>query len=213
MTPNDKPYIIIGAGGHGKAIADLLLRNSCHIYGFTDKAVKAGTIITNNLKCLGSDDFLYQLDPNNYYITLGLGIMPGESHRSRLFENITKLGFCLPPIIDPTAIISKNVKLGSASQILMGAILQTSVKIDDSVIINSGAIIEHDCEIMSHSHVASGATLCGNVKVGTGSFIGAGSNIRQNITIGSSSTIGLGSTILDDVQNGTTACGIYKKQP
>ncbi|HFU5897529.1 TPA: transferase, partial [Enterococcus faecium] len=47
---NDKPYIIIGAGGHAKVVVDILYSQEKEIYGFVDD----NRATLRNLKYLGN---------------------------------------------------------------------------------------------------------------------------------------------------------------
>lgn len=203
-----RKLLLIGGGGHCKSVLDsFLLINQNIDIGIIDKNEQIGELILN-VSVIGNDDDLLDLYHQGYtqaFITLGS--IGNPLNRIRLFDLIEKIGFRIPNIIDPTAIISKDIKLGKGIFIGKNSVINAGSYIGNGVIINTSSIIEHDCSIGDFVHIAPGVVLCGEVEVGNYAHIGAGSVIKQKVKIGANSIIGMGSVVLNDISDNILAFG------
>ena len=128
-------------------------------------------------------------------LVLGIGFLGKGNVREILYDKFKKIGFSFPVIVDPSAILSKDIIIGEGTFISKGVIVNTNSYIGKMCIISSNAIIEHDCIIDDFSHISVSSILCGQVKVGKSSFIGANATIIQCIEIPSNKIIPAGMTI------------------
>lgn len=200
--------ILIGAGGHAKSVVDSIEKcKEYRILGFTDIA---HVETYRGYPYLGNDDVL-----NSYfrkgvkYAFITLGFLGGNSAiRIALYNKLKKIGYKLPIIIDPSAIIALDSEIGEGTFIGKKCVINSSSQIGKMCIINTGAIIEHDNHIENYTHVSVNATLCGNVSIGESSFIGAGATIIQGISINRKSVIGAGSVVLRNILSNETVYGI-----
>lgn len=198
--------LLVGGGGHCKAVLDSLFSLGTYTVAIIDKKNNNNSVL--GVPVIGCDNDLHKLQIQGYrkaFVSLGSIENPGK--RSDLFKLLMKLGYLIPNIFDPSATISVNSKIDMGVYVGKNVVINAGVKIGKGVIINSGAIIEHDCEIGDFVHVASGSTLCGGVQIGTKTHVGAGSVVRQNIKIGSNTIIGLGSVVINDIGDNITAYG------
>lgn len=172
--------ILVGFGGHAKSVADCIERqNEYSIVGYTDFEKH-----DYKYKYLGNDDVLkdyYAQGVQNAVVCIGY--LGKGSLREKLYSLLKDIGYTLPIIMDPTAIISETAEIGEGTFIGKGAIVNASVNIGKMTIINTMALIEHECVISDYSHVAVAAVLCGQVNVGEASFIGANATVIQGRTI------------------------------
>lgn len=199
--------VLIGFGGHAKSIADTIERSGrFHIVGYTDIKPLENC---QDYKWLGADDVLkrYYLAGVNHAV-ICLGYLGHGNVRNKLYETVKAIGFQLPVIIDPSAVIARNVSIGEGTVIGKRAIINSDASIGKMCIINSGAIVEHDCKIGSYSHVSVASTLCGGVSIGENSFIGANATVIQMRTIGNGCIIGAGSVVRKNVADHETKQGI-----
>lgn len=200
--------ILIGGGGHCKSVIDSINRSKGYkIAGVIDLIDKVGSEILG-VSIIGTDRGLerhYKNGVKNALLTVGS--IGDVSLRKKLYSNALAIGFKFPNIIDDTAIISDNAKIGHGNFIGKGAIVNAGAKIGNNCIINTGAIIEHDCNIQDFCHIAPGVTLSGSVLVGENTHIGTNSTVIQNIKIGDNTMIGAGSVVLKDIGSGVKAYG------
>jgi len=186
-----KKLILFGAGGHSKSCIDVInLENKFKIVSLVDKVKK---------KLLNYKIIQYKNLSNNYkkrlFGLVSVGQIKTPKLRIKLYNDLKKLNLIPATIISPTAVISKNSKIGSGTIIMHNVVINSNATIGDNCIINTGAIIEHDVKIEDHCHVAPRATINGNVKVKIGSFVGSGAIIKQNIILKESSVIPMGSKV------------------
>ena len=205
----DDRIVIVGFGGHGKSVADAILRQGKYrLVGFTDMSFKELYI---GYPYLGRDDVLedlFQQGITNAFI--GIGYMGNGTVRDRLYDMVLKIGYKVPCIVDPSAVVSDSVLLGSGVFVGKNAVVNADACVGAMCIINTGAIVEHECRIGSFSHVAVGTTLCGNVTVGSHALVGAGATVIQGCHVGDGAIIGAGSMVLKDVEPGGKRCGLIK---
>lgn len=183
---------MVGFGGHAKSVADCIERQRKYkIIGYTDLEMH-----NSKYPYLGTDAVL-----KSYYdrgignAVVGLGYMGKGSVRKRLYEQLRTIGYTMPIIIDPSAVISDTAQIGEGSFIGKGVIVNAEAKIGKMTIINTKALVEHECIIGDFTHVAVAAVLCGQVEVGDEVFIGANATIIQNMRIPSNAVIPAGETV------------------
>jgi len=200
-----RKLLLIGGGGHCKSVIDSVMSEASYdavgIVDFEDISIV-------DVPVVGTDNDLPQLFSNgwtNAFITVGS--IGDTSTRRRLHKLVKQLGFIIPTIIDPSAIVASNTTIEEGCYVGKRAVVNTGSSLGRCSIINTGAIIEHDCRIGAFSHISPGAVLCGQVTVGDDSHIGAGTTIRQQIMIGENVLVGCGSTVVKDISNGVKAYG------
>ena len=197
--------LLIGGGGHCHSVLDSVIAMG--------KFDEIGIIDTNDcaylgVKTVGTDDDLPGMFAEgwiNAFITVGS--VGNSSIRRRLYENVKRLGYNIPTIIDPSASVAGDVRIGDGVFIGKKSVINSGAALGNCSIINTGAIIEHDCKIGSFSHISPGAILCGQVYVGNDSHIGAGTVIRQQLSIGDNTLIGAGSVVVKDIGDNIKAYG------
>ena len=202
----ERKILLLGGGGHCRSVLDSLLASDLYDeIGIIDYDKSASAL---GVHVIGTDDDLPRLKSEGWkeaFITVGS--VGSTRVRRKLYSVVKELGFILPSIIDPTAIIARGTVIKEGTFLGKGSVINTGAAIGTCAIINTGAIIEHDCTIEDFAHVSTGAALCGQVSVGTDSHIGAGSVIRQGIKIGNNSLIGAGSVVVKNVPDGVKAFG------
>ncbi len=204
-----KDIIIIGAGGHAKVIAGMLLHQQDYcIVGYTDASVaKVGNKIIGYM-VLGNDNVIQQYSPTTILLANGIGFVPSRSSRQTVYQHFQLLGYQFPALRHPAAVVADDVQLAPGSQVMAGAILQPGVRIGENSIINTKASIDHDCSIGADTHIAPGVTMGGDVSVGCGTFIGMGAVILPGVHIGNHCVIGAGSVVLKDVMDNDQVLGV-----
>lgn len=203
-----KKILLIGGGGHCKSVLDTILEldDYCEI-GIIDTEEHVGETLLG-VPIIGTDDDLKDLFKKGYteaFITVGSIGKP--ILRINLYNYLKKVGFNIPIIIDPSAIVSRFSVIAEGVFIGKKSIINAGSEINCCAIINSGSVVEHDCKIGSFAHLASGTVLGGEVVIGENTHIGSNSTIRNHVEIGNDSIVGMGSVVLRDVPNETVAYG------
>jgi UDP-perosamine 4-acetyltransferase len=199
--------IIIGAGGHGRVVLDILRAAGSHKpIGFVDADPQlAGTSI-GGLSVLGQANLLPKL--KNQKIKAAIVAVGDNRARRSYAKKLLEQGFELINAIHPNSSVSPTAKLGRNVVVAAGAVIGTDSLIADDVIINTSAVVDHECEIGQAVHVCPAAALAGRVRVGEEAFIGLGCRIIQCLTIGPQSVVGAGAVVIADVPEGATVVGV-----
>ena len=188
--------IIIGAGGHGKVIADNALKNGYINIHFVDDHA-TGTCM--GFPIIGTSAEICNLDDGNTDFIIGVG---SNEIRKQIAE---KYDVNWVTLIHPSAQIAVNTSIGKGTVVMAGAIINASSTVGEHCIINSGAIVEHDNCVGNYVHISPRAALGGTVRVGDLTHVGIGAVVRNNIQICGESIIGAGAVVVKDIDH----CGIY----
>jgi len=202
-----KRLAILGAGGHGKVVAEVALSASWDYVEFYDDAFPAKTSIDDFLIQGGFDSLIKHAD-----IYDGFHVAIGDNRtRLKILNQLLDLDLSCPKIIAPTAVISSTAKLGAGISIMDNVVINAKTIVDVGVILNTSCTVDHDCTIAAGVHISPGAHLAGDVSVGICSTVGIGSAIIQGKVIGNDSIIGAGSAVISNIPNNVTALGIPSK--
>ncbi|HNQ21832.1 MAG TPA: acetyltransferase [Phycisphaerae bacterium] len=202
------PCIVIGCGGHGRVVLDILHNAGAHeAVGFVDSNPDLTGRRVDGVRVLGRPDDLprlrAELNVNSLIVAIG-----DNGTRRHFAERFDELGFELINAIHPSANIARNASLGANTVVAAGALVSAHCQIGDSVILNTGCIVDHESLIGTATHVCPGARLAGRVTVESGAFIGIGATIIQSIRIGYEATVGAGAVVIHDVPPMTTVVGV-----
>lgn len=213
MSTGEKPFIILGGGGHAKVVASMLRQLGKSVLGYTDPNPK--TILDGQTEYLGTDDILATYDSDDVHYVIGLGSIGPVDARRRLFmeqqdrgASQQDRGASFPALVHPFATVAPEATLGAGSQVMAGAVVQAGATIQQNVLVNTGATVDHDCTVGAHTHIAPGCTLSGSVTVEEKVHIGTGATIIQGCAIGKRSVVGAGAVVLEDVEADVTVVGV-----
>ena len=177
---NDDRLAILGAGGHGRVVADAaLLAGWGKVVFFDDRFPELET--TGEWRVVGTvqDLFARCMEMDGIVVAIG-------DNRVRLHHHQQLAGMRanLASVVHPRAWSSPRAAIGAGYMLSAGAIVNVGTAIGAASIVNTGATVDHDCMIGDGVHIAPGVHLSGGVEVGAQSWIGVGATIRQGITIG-----------------------------
>ena len=200
--------ILLGMGGHAYSVLDSIEgMGRYHIVGFLDNEKKIGETY-KEYSLIGTDSMLDELYGKGIrYAFVTVGYMGEKTVRRELYKKLKQKGFELPVIIDKSAVLAKNIKIGEGVYIGKKTVVNSAAKIGDLCILNTGSIIEHGSVIGSNSHIAVGGVLCGNVTVGEDTLIGAGATVIQEIKIGNQVIVGAGTVVTKNIDDNSKVIG------
>lgn len=196
--------VIIGASGHGKVIADIVIKSGDKVVGFLDDGIEKGTVISG-IEVLGAvPDYVKWKD---CCFVIGIG---NPYVRERIANALPVKWYTA---IHPTAVISSlDVEIGDGTVVMANAVINSNAKIGKHCIINTAAVVEHDNVLGDYVHLSPNVALAGNVKIGKNTHIGIGSQVIQGITIASDVTVGAGATVVRNIEEKGTYVGIPTKK-
>lgn len=202
--------LIVGAGGFCRVVLSILHSyKNFNVIGIADRDSKnIGEEISGSVIKYSWKNFTEIYEKGTQYAVIAIG---DNDERKELFSRLSSLGFEIPTIIHPSAIIEKDAVVGNGCVICMGIKIGTQVSIGKNGIVWTGSIIDHEAKIGDYVFIAPGCNIAGRVKIGDGSFVGIGSTIKEKITIGKSVVIGAGSVVISDIGDNTTVAGVPAK--
>ena len=200
--------VLLGAGGHAKVVLDALRAQGIRVDGVVDPELAKTESVWRALPVLGSDADLLKLDPTDFLVANGVGSLPGNYLRQKLFKKFKSAGFNFLSVVHPSTFIGSGVVLGEGVQIMAGSIIQPDCQVGNNSIVNTGATLDHDCMIGEDVHIAPGVTVSGNVLIEDGVHIGTGASIIQGVTIGRETVIGAGTVVVKSVPEYSKLIGI-----
>ncbi|WPE17767.1 NeuD/PglB/VioB family sugar acetyltransferase [Candidatus Thioglobus autotrophicus] len=178
-----KDIILIGGGGHCKAVIDVLEQEGrFNIIGIIDKPELLGKNVLG-YPIIGNDSELNNLIKRCENVLITIGQIRSPLPRINLFDTVLKLGFTLPSVVSPRAYVSQYASIGKGSVIMHDVVVNAGAKIGDNCIINTKSIVEHGSNIGDHCHISTNAVINGDVVVGSGSFIGSSAVTKEGIRI------------------------------
>lgn len=184
--------IIVGAGGHARAVAEaLLVGDEFELVGFLDDAFP-GLAKIWNFPVLGTTVDLGKYRPIAGSAVVAIG---NNQLRGALCGQLRPAGFELVTVVHPSAIISPRAVVGEGCMIMAGAIIGTEVEIGDGVIINSGAVVDHHCRVDDFGHLGVHAAMAGGSVLGRGAWMQAASALGYGVTIGAGIVLGPGEAV------------------
>ena len=201
----NRPFYIVGAGGHGKVVFDTTRNMGLAVAGFLDAAPGKVGGEYMGVKVFDQDKTLKSISPANFHLANGIGSV---SVRRHFYIDACAMGFGFPQIVHPAATVSEDARLAQGVQVMAGCVVQPGARISENSVINTAASIDHDCDLAAHVFVGPGATLCGTVTVGVGAHVGAGATILEDISIGEDATVGGGAMVVEPVPDGVTVVGV-----
>lgn len=200
--------VVIGGGGHAKVLVGVLKKLGYRTVGYTDLK-NGGTIL--GAPYLGNDDVLQKLahEKLQSHAVIGVGKVDMSELRVRLASEVRVLGFELPVIVSPHAVVNEEVELSPGTVVFDGVVVNSGTTAGELCILNTNSTVEHDCRLGDNVHVGPGATISGGVTIGPNCMIGAGSTVSHGVTICADCMIGAGSTVVRDI----TTRGTYAGNP
>jgi sugar O-acyltransferase (sialic acid O-acetyltransferase NeuD family) len=205
-----KRVIIIGAGGHGREVAEILMHSARQagdplVLGFIVDEPDLHDKVINDLPVLGDWSWFETIDRNEIAVICAVGL---PHLRKRLVERATSSGLSFANAISPLAHLSADAKIGKGVMIFPNSFISTNSFIGDHVIVNVGATISHDTKVGRYATINPGVHLAGNVSVGEGCHLGIGCSVINGVSIESWTTVGAGATVIRELPENVTAVGV-----
>ena len=196
------PLLILGVGPHAAEMAQLVERINAaqpmwRLIGFVAPAGHRGhaAIAATGLPVLG-----------------GAAVLSRHERCHLAFDHEFRDPIDVPrqrwaTLIDPTAMVAHNARLGAGCVVYPHAFIGADAQIGDRLFMLAGAAINHDDHLGENVTLCSGATLAGSVNVGDNAYLGQACSVRQHVNIGRGSVVGMGAVVLKDVPAGSTVAG------
>ena len=140
--------LILGAGGLGQAVADIAkMSGNFARYAFLDDRIVPGITL----------DALEHLNQYTTNFTHCVAAFGSNSLRAFYTAKIKELGFQLPVIIHPSAVVSCMAQVAPGTIVRENVVISHEVIVKEGCLLNIGCLIDHNCHIGAFSHIPMGA--------------------------------------------------------
>ena len=166
-----KKLVILGCGGYGKTIEDVVLSGGLFdSIVFLDDGDRTGLA---QGKCA---DF-------TEYITENVWFYPAFGNNSLRIQWIDRLiesGAQVATIVHPTAYVGRSAEIATGAAVLPHAAVNATAKVEKGCIINFGAVIDHDVTVKYGCHICINSTVKAYNTIPPLSKLEAGSTVLNN---------------------------------
>ena len=197
--------VIIGAGGYAKSVLDSIDFYNYKLEGFIDEFAEEQEHLGYPILAKSLDE-LENAKRYFYFIAIG-----NNKKRKIWYDRLKKNKLRMINIVDRSAIISPEAKIGTGCFVGKMAIINSKAVIGNNCVINSRALVEHGCHVSNHVNLSTNSVINGDVIVGEGSFVGSCSVTIGQLSIGEWSTVGAGAVVTKMVGDGVTVAGVPAK--
>lgn len=201
--------VIIGAGGHGRVVADILAlsRKPGEILGFVDDNTVTWGRQVAGLPVLGGVSKIRELSLQ-YPALLVVVAVGDNAARQKIAAELSGYGIKFTSAVHPQAVVAGDVTVGAGTVVMAGAVINTGAVIGSHVIINTASTVDHDCVVEDFAHISPGANLGGGVWVGEGAHVGIGAAILPGRKVGCRALVGAGAVVVEDIPPEVVAMGV-----
>lgn len=211
------PIVIIGAGGFGREVLDIIRAKNDEVaeshlgwnfLGFIDDgAPNRERLDRVNATHLGGMSSLADLPEGTTYV---IGVGTG-SVRRELDRQASAAGFEPETLIHPSATIGADVTLGPGTIVCAGVRITTNIRTGRHVHLNINATLGHDSVLNDYVTVNPLAAVSGDVVIGEASTVGTTACINQGVSVGAGSMIASGGAVTTDVPDDVMVAGVPAK--
>lgn len=211
MTGAPRALVILGAGGFGREVGDVVHAINqasaapvWDLLGYVDDGEPDPVLLQRrNEALLGTTGILRQHRGAAFVV----GVGSPESRRS-LDRAGRDAGLEPATLVHPSATMGKDVLLGPGTVVCSHVSVTTHVVVGAHTHLNLNCTLGHDVVLGDFVTVNPGATISGNVIVGSDVTVGTNAAVIQGLALGSGSTIGAGAAVVRDVPAGATVVGV-----
>lgn len=198
--------IIVGAGGHGRVCAEIAQAAGFSVAGFCDAGKRVGEEI-NTIPVVGKGpgDLPPSLGPSDAALFVAVG---DNARRADLVAEAVSLGYALPALIHPSAIVSETAVVGEGSVLMPAVVVNANSRIGRGCIVNTAASLDHDNELADFVQICPGVRSAGTVQYGAGAFVGTGAVVIPGVRVGKAAIVAAGATVIRDVPDEARVAGV-----
>ncbi|ACL67750.1 pilin glycosylation protein [Anaeromyxobacter dehalogenans 2CP-1] len=161
----------MGAGGHGKVVADAGMCAGLQLLAFIDDGATPGQAVMDAPVLPWAEVVARRPEFGEAPVALAIG---DNERRQRARDRLVAAGFQIATIVHPAATVARSAHVGQGAVVLARAVVNAGAVVDAGAIVNTAAVVEHDCVLEPFAHLSSSATLSGAARVGALAVVGAG---------------------------------------
>lgn len=201
-----KKLIIVGAGGLGRIVHDVLsqdeeIARDYTLAGFLDTRAELELPADLQGSVLGSP-LTYQLQADEVFIPA----IGDPKWRKNLLEPLIQQGANFYSYTRQASIAAR-ARIGQGVFLTPGAVISTDCEIGDYSYIDTYVIVGHDVKIGAHCTIGAMSFLAGGVCVEDGVALHPRTTVAKGVTLGQGCTVGIGSVVVKHVAPESTVFG------
>jgi len=212
MTESLIPLVIIGAGGFGREVLELVrdinaAAPTFDFLGFLDDGPVNGELLERvGARALGSSARLAEIEAG-YVIAIG-----APDPRRRIDALARARGRAAATLVHPWATVGTDVRIGEGAVVAAGTRLTTHVVVGRQAHVNFNCTVGHDAVIGDYVTVYPGVHVSGGCVIEEGATLGTGCVILPNVRVGRAAFVGAGAIVVRDVAPEAIVVGTVARQ-
>lgn len=169
-------WVILGAGGHGRSVADAIQACGHELLGFLDDKVPpselvAGAPVLGPLALAWEWPQLPRLNTAPDCLVVALG---NPSLRHTWQQVLERQSAAVGVVVHPRTWVSPSAQLSPGCVVLAGAVVNANAVLHRGVLVNSGAVVDHDAICGAYSQLGINASMAGGSRLGPLAALAAG---------------------------------------
>lgn len=175
-----KTLFVLGAGGHGKAVAEAALLSGKwqRVLFIDDRWPELKESF--NLPVVSSVAGLAKVSSDAQGAIAAVG---NNEVRQQWCMAIEQAGIELVSVVHPRAYVSSSVALGAGAAVMALAVVGVDAQVGRGAIINANATLDHDAVLGDFGHLGVGVQIAGGVRVGARAWLQAGCCAGYNVIV------------------------------
>ena len=204
-----RSIVIVGAGGHGKVVADIVERQGRYsIAGWVDSGREPGERHCG-YAVLGPVEDLPDLAARYPVAGALLALGDNGARRAmaeRLAREVPDLAFVTA--VHPSAAVGKGARLGQGTVVMAQAVVNSDAVVGAHCILNTASSLDHDCRMDDFASLAPGVAVGGDASIGTCAAVSIGATVLHGVSVGAHTVVGAGAVVIRDLPGHCVAYGV-----
>jgi sugar O-acyltransferase (sialic acid O-acetyltransferase NeuD family) len=202
----ERVLVLGGAFGGGAALVlDALTRiPGKRAVGVLDRDPAGHGNAILGIPVLGPMSQAEELLEKGFYDSAVIAFNANLGERAALFEKLAARGIPFTNVVDVTADVRLNARLGTGNVILAWCHIGPFASLGDNNFLSTSCCIEHHCRLGSHCAFGPHVAFSGRVTVGNRVRFGMMIGIEPDVTIGDEAVIASGSILTRNIPDRTT---------
>ncbi|WP_026035928.1 NeuD/PglB/VioB family sugar acetyltransferase [Cupriavidus sp. BIS7] len=184
--------LIVGAGGHGRAVAEaVLVAGTYTLAGFVDDGALELQQVWE-YPVLGTTA---ELERCRQYAGAAIVAIGNNTVREQLQKQLTAFAFEVVTVIHPRAVVSPRAIIGPGCALMAAAVVGTEARLGAGVIVNSGAVVDHHCVIEDFGHLGTNASMAGGAVLERSAWMQAGAALGYGVKVEAGAVLAPGTAL------------------